>query len=165
MFKRIISRLTLLIQLLSTATVLFVIYMISALLTNVEVDMVTGIGFILLQPLMAFIVIVITLLLCLLLGLPLRKHKRLSQWWQSRKLIPVIGIGLALLLFLLSFLPAFSVPTQIELDDITIAKDMPNAVMAISGWILLAFSMLHFYPLALIDTIVKWVRGGKVSSQ
>ena len=158
MLKTILSKLTFLIQLFSTAFVLFGVYMIYAVLTNVEFDMVTGIGFLLFQPLIAFVLISITLSLCLLLGLPLRKNSRLSNWWKARQVIPILGTGLALLFLMLSFIPGISEPTQVELDGMTIETNMPNSTLTICGWFMLAFSMLHFYPLALMESITKWFR-------
>lgn len=158
MLKAILSRLTFLIQLLSTAFVLFVVYMIYAVLTNVEFDMVTGIGFLLFQPLIALVLISITIFLCLLLGLPLRKNTRLANWWKARQVIPLLGTGLAFLFFMLSFVPGFSDPTQVELDDMIIETNMPNSALTICGWFVLAFSMVHFYPLSLMASIAKWFR-------
>jgi len=33
-------------------------------------------------------------------------------------------------------------------------KEIPNSILALSGWLLTAFSLLHFYP----ATIIKWLK-------
>jgi len=158
MIRNFLERFTFLLQLLSAAVVLFIVYMVAAILTNIEFDMIAAIGFLIIHPILASLLILGTFVLCLLAGLPLRKSKRVASWWRARQIIPLFGIFIAFLLLLSSFLPGFAEIQKVELDEVMLKQRMPNSTMVVIGWFLLAFCMLHFYPLSLADSISAWLR-------
>jgi hypothetical protein len=49
-------------------------------------------------------------------------------------------------------IPGFTKIQQVQLDEETVTRSMPNSTLAVIGWFLLAFCMLHFYPLALLGS-------------
>jgi len=162
MIRNLLSQFTFFFQLFSSAVVLFSIYMIAALLTNIEFDMVAGIGLLIFQPIVACLLILATFFICLLFGLPLRKSKKIAKWWKDRQFIPVAGVFVAFLFLIMSFLPAFTTVQQVQLDEEVAERSMPNGILGSISWFLLAFCMLHFYPLSLIDNILSWHRKRRV---
>lgn len=135
-----------LFQLFVTFATLFVIYIIYALLDVDEADMINGIGFMIFQPLFGFILTSITIVICFVLGLPIRLKSKVRQWWLARPLLPIIGAVVGLLLLLLAFNPNLTEIKQVVLNGETVDKEVPNTVVSITGWFLTAFSLLHFYP-------------------
>jgi hypothetical protein len=120
----------------------------------VEFDMISGIGFLIFQPILGSIIIALTIGICFLMGISLRRNKKHSAWWRNNQLIPIMGLLVGLLLFALSFLPSVADVQLIELEEgLTVEKHFPNSILAFSGWFLSAFSLLHFYPLSFWDSL------------
>ena len=95
--------LTLLFQLFVTFATLFVVYIIYALLDVDEADMINGIGFIVFQPVFGFILTILTILTCFIIGLPIRLNLKVRQWWLAKPLLPIIGIAIGLFLLFIAF--------------------------------------------------------------
>ena len=145
--------LSLLFQLCVTFAVLFVIYIVYALLDFAEADMMNGIGFVIFQPLFGFILSVVTIITCFVLGLPIRLNAKLRQWWLSRPLLSIIGFAIGLILLLVSFNPNLTETKQIILDGTVVDKEVPNTMTSITGWFLTAFCLLHFYPHSVLSML------------
>jgi hypothetical protein len=147
--------LSLLFQLFVTFATLFVIYIIYALLDVDDADMINGIGFVVFQPLFGFILTSITILICFVLGLPIRLKSKVRKWWLTRPLLPIIGVVLGLLLLLLAFSPNLTATKQVVLNGETVDKKLPNPSVSITGWFLTAFCLLHFYPQSFLSLFRK----------
>lgn len=148
---KLCSAITILFQLVLTSIVLLGIYMIYALFDVIEFDLISGIGFIIFQPILGLIFTGLTILICLILGLPIRLIKVINQSWKSKQFIPVIGAVVGVLLLLLSF-----INTEIKeviIENETMLKKVPNITIALAGWFLIAFCLLHFYPQSLLKFI------------
>lgn len=151
--KKAVPILTLLLQIIVSFVVLFVVYIIYALADNDEADMANAIGFLLFQPLWGFILTSITIAICLLIGLPIRLMARVKQWWYEKPVIPLLGFVIGLLLLLLAFNDAFTETVQVVIDGEPTQKQAPNSAIAITGWFVTAFSLLHFYPQSIISLL------------
>ena len=58
-------------------------------------------------------------------------------------------ILIALILFILSFNSYFTEWREVPVEFGTVMKEDPNLVLALSGWFVMAFSLLHLYPIVL----------------
>lgn len=140
-------------QLLVTFVVLFAIYMIIALLDILQLDMIGMIGFVIFQPLLGILLSAVTLFLCLVIGLPIRLIEKLRLFWIENFWITFLLLGTGALLLILSFSPQYTVVHLETIDDHTVERHIPNAGLALSGWFLVAFALLHFYP----QRMLTWV--------
>lgn len=129
-----------------TFATLFLVYLVYALLDVDEADMINGIGFMIFQPLVGFFVTTITIVICFVLGLPIRLNSKVRQWWLAKPLLPVIGVIVGIVLLWLAFNSNLTETKQVILDGETIDKEVPNATVSITGWFLTAFFLLHLYP-------------------
>lgn len=145
MIKTLFGR-SLLFQLFVTFATLFMIYIIYALLDVDEADLVNAIGFVIFQPLFGFILTAATIAICFIVGLPIRLKLPVREWWLARPLLPLVGTVIGLLFLLLAFTPNLTETKNIIINGETIKKEVPNAVVSITGWFLVAFFLLHFYP-------------------
>ena len=163
--KKLSSTATIVFQLFLTFGVLFLIYMVFAVLDNDEVDMISELGLLTIHPLFAAIFSAITIIVCILLGLPIRLNSKLKKWWTDKPFISIaVGI-IGLILLLLSLNQNFTESTKVTLNEEEVIKQIPNTTLALTGWFLTAFSLLHFYPLTILIFIKnKFGRQSKVSS-
>lgn len=138
------SRLDLLTQLILTPLLLAVLYFYDATLHEVEFDTAGTLAH------LAFATVLIagTLGACALLGLPLRLLPRLARWWRARPWLPLLGMAAAALVLGLAQLPAFTETAQLPVAETMRVKQVPNPSLFEAGWLLSAFSGLHFYPFA-----------------
>jgi len=143
--------LSLLFQVFVTFAVLFVTYIIYALLDVDDAGMINGIGFLIFQPLFGFIMTAITIIICFTIGLPIRLNAKVRQWWLVRPWIPIVGLTVGLFLLLIAFNDNIAETHLIILNGETVDKEVPIAVVSIIGWFLTAFCSLHFYPLSLFS--------------
>lgn len=143
--NKTITLLTLGLQIALTFIATFCIYMVFALLDS-DFGFDGLFGLVLFQPIMAIILSVLTIFICLILGLPIRLINKLNNWWTSNSYLPIIGIIIGLTFLLMALLPAFSETVAFELDGEPTLKQIPNPIFSITGWLLTSFSILHIYP-------------------
>ncbi|MGY2134444.1 NUDIX domain-containing protein [Hymenobacter sp. HD11105] len=79
----------------------------------------------------------ITILFCLFMGLPLRFSPGLHRWWRQQWYVAVTGATIGSFMLFLPWSPLLVSPTYSPLP--------PNLLVATSSWLLVAFSLLHFY--------------------
>ena len=96
------------------------------------------------QPIMGAIFTGIAILLLLLIGLPIRLWKQLNVWWRSHWWIPFVIGTVAFIMICLSWSPGLRV--QVMDPDLNIMVDSFHPLLAIGGWLLTLFAVLHFYP-------------------
>src|ERR1700752_5117915 len=111
---KILFGISLLFQVVLTFIVLFGIYMVYAFLDVLEIDMMGGLGFIIFQPILAFIITSLTILACLVVGLPIRLIKKVRMFWLSWPIIPLIGAVTGLLLMFTAYISNFT-----EIKEVT----------------------------------------------
>ena len=104
------------------------------------------VGMVIFQPILAVILSVCTIVICLIVGLPIRLNKNLFNWWTNKFYIPIIGIICGISLLILSFFPYFLQTITMEIEGQETIKKIPNLSLVLSGWFLTAFSTLHLFP-------------------
>jgi hypothetical protein len=104
------------------------------------------VGLALFQPILAVILSSLTVLICLILGLPIRLIRKLNQWWTKNFHLALILTFVGMILLVVSTLPEFLEQKKIIIDNDEIVKMIPNMGIALTGWFLTAFSILHTYP-------------------
>ncbi len=163
--KKIISISSFVFQLLSTFIMLLVTYMIFALLDMDDFDMITEVSFFVFQPIMGIILTVLTILVCLILGSPIRFISRLNVWWINKPGLFLIGFTIGMVLLLLSFNSNLTNTETFLSDGEEKTKEVPNTYFAITGWFLIAFNLVHFYPMSLITWIHRRISSRDKSSE
>jgi len=96
------------------------------------------------QPIMGAIFTVIACAALLVLGLPIRLSKRIHVWWKAHWWIPFLLGTVAFVMMGMSWMPQFRV--QVLDPDLQIQVDSFHPILAIGGWLLTLFAVLHFYP-------------------
>lgn len=136
----ILNLLILAAQVVVTFIALIAIYMILILLEyRGGFDALVGTVFF--QPFIGALMSMITIAVCLLLGLPIRFIDKVSTWWTKRIWLPILGIIIGPSLLILSFLLKHT-----TLVDQNIQIQTPNPGLAVAGWFILAFALLHLFP-------------------
>lgn len=123
----------------------FCIYMVFALLDN-EFGFDGLFGLFIIQPLIAVIISSLTILICLLLGLPIRLNKKINYWWTTNFYVSIIGAFVGLILLYLASLTNFRETVSTNIDGQEMIKQIPNSTLTYIGWILTTFSILHSFP-------------------
>ncbi len=142
------------IQILYTFITTFCIYMFFALLDNdFGFDGILGLMFF--QPIIAFLLSGLTILICLIIGLPIRLYSKLNSWWTKNFYISIIGVIIGLMMILLALLPAFNETVTYNLNEQPTSKQIPNLTLSCIGWLLTAFSILHSYTPPLLIKKIK----------
>jgi hypothetical protein len=121
------------------------IYLVFALL-DYEGGFDNLVGLVLFQPLVAVTLSGSTIGCCLLIGLPIRLIKSINQWWTNHFFLPVILALIGLILLGLSLLPQFIEQKTLMIEGQQMIKQVPNLYLAVTGWLMTAFSILHTYP-------------------
>ena len=143
--NKIIAILTLGLQIALTFITIFCIYMFFAFLDN-DFGIDGLFGLFIVQPIMAIILSVLTIIICLIAGLPIRLNNKLNHWWTTNFYISIIGTICGLTLLFLALLPNFNETATTVIDGQKTLKQIPNITLSCIGWLLTAFSMLHIYP-------------------
>jgi len=142
--NRILKILVLLLQVTTAFAVGVFIYMLFAILdSDWGLDGVVGLLF---QFIWAAIVSLITIMMCLLVGLPIRLNRALREWWGDHSYIPMALFLVGLLMLGLSLLPRFMESMTVDEGSFPRLKQVPNMVLALSGWFSCSFALLHIFP-------------------
>ena len=160
--NKIIDILTLVFQFALTFVATFCIYMLFALLdSDFGIDGIFGLFII--QPIIGIILVILTIIVCLTVGLPIRLNKKLNHWWTTNFYISIIGVICGLILLFLALLPSFNETAKVAVENgQETLKQIPNSTLSYVGWFLTAFSLLHIYPpRQLTERIKKMTRRGK----
>jgi len=161
MISKIITVLTLVFQLALAFIAIFCFYMLFALLDN-EFGMDGLFGLFIIQPIFGFILSILTIIVCLIVGLPIRLNKKLNYWWTTHFYISIIGAFCGLLLLFLASLPIFNETVSVIKDSgQETLKQVPNSILIIIGWFLTAFSLLHIYPPRQLTESIKKITSKK----
>ena len=131
------------LQIVLTFIAAFCIYMIFALFDN-DFGIDGLFGLFIIQPIFAIAFSVLTIFVCLIVGLPIRLNKKLNRWWATNFYISIIGTICGLTLLGLSLLPVFN--ETVTINGQKSLKQIPNSSLTYIGWFLTAFSLLHMFP-------------------
>lgn len=143
--SKIITILTLGLQITLTFIATFSIYMVFALLDS-DFGFDRLFGLFIFQPIIAIILSGMTIFCCLIVGLPIRLNNKLNFWWTTNFYVPIIGAFIGLTFLVLALLPTFNETLIYYLNGEPALKQIPNSLFSITGWLLTAFSLLHIYP-------------------
>jgi len=156
--------LTIIIQFGTTLISLIILYMIFAISDfKGGIDGILGIA--VFQPIMSIIFALLTIFICGLIGLPIRINKKLNKWWRTEFYVSFILTFIGIIFSVISFLPNFVQKIEYDINGITEITTIPNIFLAITGWFLIAFGILHsFPPLKLQIKIIDW-QNRKISNK
>ena len=88
---------------------------------------------------------VLTNLLCVVVGSPIRLWPTIRRWWRRHRWIAPAGAGAAAVLLVLAFLLSAPEVGYGELGDAHTLM-VPNIPVYFVGWFLLSFSITHWWP-------------------
>lgn len=96
------------------------------------------------QPIMGAILTCTAIIGLLIIGLPVRLMKKTNNWWRAHWWISFVLGGIAFAMMCASWLPqirvkVFDPETQMQVESF-------HPTLAIGGWLLTLFAVLHFYP-------------------
>lgn len=92
------------------------------------------------------ILILSTIVVCFLIGLPIRMILSLREWWLSRPFIALVALLTGLAILTLAWNSNFIDTKIILVNEEEIIQETPNIYLLAIGWFFTAFSLLHFYP-------------------
>ena len=154
--NRVYNILTIIIQIVWTFILSFAIYMFFAILdTNFGIDGLFGL--LIIQPIFGAILSILTIGVCLLVGLPIRLNKKINKWWTTNFYISIIGTVFGLALLMLALIPKFNETIKIQLDGQETLKNIPNYILSYTGWFMTAFMTLHFFPPEIIKRKIETI--------
>ena len=142
--SKILTILILGLQIALTFIATFCIYMIFALF-DCDFGIDGLFGLFIFQPIIAIVISILTIILCLLIGLPIRLNNKINYWWTTNFYVSFIGIIVGLMLLFLA-LTTFRETVSVNIDGQEMLKQIPNPVLTYIGWLLTAFSILHSFP-------------------
>lgn len=146
--------LTIVFQLVSTFILTLGVYLIYALLDS-DFGFDGLVGLLIFQPLLGTVISILTIFVCLIVGLPIRLDKRINKWWADNFYIPIIGTGCGLIFLFLATLPYFTETVSTDINGQQTFKQIPNSFLSYTGWVLTAFMTLHIFP---PDNLVNWIK-------
>jgi hypothetical protein len=120
---------------------LFVIYLFYLLPEDLELEFINEILYLIIIPV---IFISGSILLCLLLGLPIRLIPKVKQWWYSKRYLGLAGLLLGLLLIVLSSTVCVHQYQALNKNGNCGSHNIPNYYLLITGWFVLSFFLCHF---------------------
>jgi len=109
------------------------------------------IGLTLFQPISAVLVSISTVIICGLIGLPIRLNNRLNTWWRTHFYVSTLIGFLGLVTCAISLMPEFVQEVTYRMDGMDMTQTVPNQALSISGWFLVAIGTLHVYPPKLLQ--------------
>ena len=96
------------------------------------------------QPIMAVIFTTVGIVLVWIAGLPIRFSKRLRSWWLARWWISPVLATVAFAMMVASWHPDLRI--KVWNPDLEHWQDSFQPHLAIGGWLLTLFAVLHFFP-------------------
>lgn len=106
------------------------------------------------QPIMVAIISGLTILACLVVGLPIRLVSTINNWWTNHFAISVYGILLGIIMRILSDNSLFREFVKVTVEGVDQTNEIPNRVLSITGWFVTAFFALHVYPPKFVRTLL-----------
>jgi hypothetical protein len=129
----------------ATFITLMVIYMVFALM-DYQGGIDGFIGTTLIQPLIGGVLSILTIGICLLIGLPIRIISSLNTWWTERIWLALAGVLFGFSMIIVSVIPSMATIVNTTIEGEVVQRQIPNLSFAGAGWLLTAFSLLHLFP-------------------
>ncbi len=124
-----------------------------AVVDTEEVDMINEIMLFTVKPLFGIVLIAITISFIYIIGLPIRIYSKLNKWWKAHSIVSLVFVIAGIIFLALSLLPYFEIPLKSIIEGKEIVKRIPNEQLLISGWFILTFGLLHYYPKTFFNII------------
>ena len=109
------------------------------------------VGLTLFQPILAILLSILTVIVCGLVGLPIRLNNRLNNWWRTHFYVSILIGFLGLVACAFSLTPGFVEDVTYRMDGMDMTQTVPNQILSISGWFLVAIGALHVYPPIILE--------------
>jgi len=149
--RRLISIRPILFQLTITFLTLYLLFNIFFITkSNERAGIVEGLGFENSRAMYAVIIILFTIAICLLIGLPIRLIPSFRNWWTRRPAINILTFLCGLFLIFLYRNSFFSQETISTSSGILTTFVLTDPYTVLAGWFLVAFSLLHLYPIVFL---------------
>jgi hypothetical protein len=103
------------------------------------------VGLTLFQPILAILLSILTVIVCGLVGLPIRLNNGLNTWWRTHFYVSILIGLLGLVACAISLMPGFVEEITYRIDGVDMTETVPNQILSISGWFLVAIGTLHAY--------------------
>jgi hypothetical protein len=104
------------------------------------------VGLTLFQPILAILISILTVIICGLIGLPIRLNKRLNNWWRTHFYVSILIGILGLVACAISLMPGFIEEITYRMGGMDMTQTVPNQILSISGWFFVGIGTLHTYP-------------------
>ena len=104
------------------------------------------VGLTLFQPILAFLLSILTVIVCGLVGLPIRLNNRLNTWWRTHFYVSILIGFSGLVACAISLMPGFVEEVTYRMDGMDMSQTVPNQILSVLGWFLVAIGTLHAYP-------------------
>jgi hypothetical protein len=114
-------------------------YMLAATMTLYD-----GILSMMFQPILGTLFTLLAIAGLSLVGMPIRLMRPVNDWWRHHWWIVFVIGTVAFLMMYASWMPQFRTTVLDPETDREIASFHP--VLAVGGWLLTIFAILHFYP-------------------
>jgi hypothetical protein len=125
---------------ITAALIVGVIYYMIAMAMTVY----DGILSMMFQPIVGTILTLIAIAVMSLVGMPIRLMRPLNDWWRKHWWIVFIIGTVAFFMMYASWMPQFRTMVLDPETRMEVASFHP--VLAVGGWLLTIFAVLHFYP-------------------
>lgn len=103
------------------------------------------VGLTLFQPILAILISILTVIVCGFVGLPIRLNNRLNTWWRTHFYVSILIGFLGLVAYAISLMPGFVEEVTYRMDGMDMTQTVPNRILSISGWFVVAIGTLHTY--------------------
>ena len=87
----------------------------------------------------------LSILVCLLIGLPIRLHRTIRTFWLKNTWISIVIFMIGIFLQVFSLLPSNRDLVVIDGELGPIEHSIPDPTFAITGWFMMLFGILHTY--------------------
>lgn len=109
------------------------------------------VGLTIFQPFWAILLSILTVIVCGLVGLPIRLNKRLHNWWRTNYYFSILIGFIGLIACGISLMPEFVEVVTFRMEGMNMKHTVPNQSLSISGWFLVAIGTLHVYPPIILE--------------
>jgi hypothetical protein len=132
----------------------FSLFMIEAIL-NYNGGFENFVAIAIFHPVIGIILSSLSLVICLIAGLPIRLIKSINKFWKEHFAISILGLFIGIIIMSLAYLPYFREMAKTEEGFPT---EIPNNTLSIIGFLITTFFALHTYPpkfiIAILDRLV-----------
>ncbi len=116
------------------------------------------VGLAIFQPILALILSILTIIICGIIGIPIRINDKFNKWWRTNFYVAVIIVITGISFCIISLFPNFIEQVDYRMDGLEQTATVPNRFLSITGWFLIGFGLLHlFLPYKLEDKITEYL--------